>query len=256
MRIDAVSIFPEWFEPWSASSIVGRARRRGLLDLRLIDLREFTDDAHRTVDDYPYGGGGGMVMKPEPFFRCRDALLREAESQEGGARPFFVLMSARGRLLDQSLLKELAVKEWLIVLCGHYKGVDARVESFVDLEVSIGDYVLSGGEIPAMVLMDGVVRLLPGVVGSHDSIAGDSHYDGLLGPPEYTRPPEYRGMRVPQVLLSGDHAAIEEWRRRRVEELTRLRRPDLWERFEKGRKDGHRTADREGRDSGAQQGDT
>ena len=222
MRINVVTIFPEFFEVPLGTSIPGRAVEAGLVEYRVVDLRRFTYDRHRTVDDEPYGGGAGMVMKPEPFYEAVDELEPEGP---------VVLLSPRGRLFDHDTAVRYAMETELTLLCGHYKGVDERVaEGLATEELSVGDYVLSGGEPAALVVMDALVRLLPGAMSDHESAAHDSFYDGLLAPPVYTRPAEYRGMEVPEVLRSGDHARVAEWRRERAERLTRERRPELWER--------------------------
>lgn len=220
MKINIVTIFPEFFEAPLSTSIPGRARERGLVDYRIVNLRDFTRDRHQTVDDYPYGGGAGMVMKPEPFFEAVDSL---------GRRGPVVLLSARGRPFKHQDAVRLSLEPDLTLLCGHYKDVDQRVaDHLATEELSIGDFVLSGGEMGALVVTDAVVRLLPGALGDHESASSDSFYeDGWLSPPSYTRPAEYRGFPVPEALLSGDHGRIQEWRRRAAEELTRSRRPDL-----------------------------
>jgi tRNA (guanine37-N1)-methyltransferase len=227
MKINIVTIFPGFFEAPLFLSIPGRAAEAGLVEYRVVDLRAYTHDRHRTVDDYPYGGGVGMVMKPEPFFEAVDELAPEGP---------VVLLSARGRRFEHRDAVRLAVQPDLTLLCGHYKDVDQRVaDGLATEELSLGDFVLSGGEAAALAVTDAVVRLLPGAMGTHESAAGDSFYDdGLLSPPSYTRPAEYRGRKVPDVLLSGDHAKIEAWRRAQAEELTRERRPDLWDRRERG----------------------
>lgn len=207
MRFDVVSIFPDMFEPVFRQGVVGRALRSGLLQLQAHDLREWTVDRHRQVDDEPFGGGAGMVMKPEPLFAAVEAL-RPLNSGP------VILMEPWGEPLSQDLAAELAAEPGLIVLCGRYEGIDDRVrEGVADREVSIGGYVLSGGEIPAMVLIDAVARLVPGVVGDQASLGQDAYAGVAGGYPQYTRPAEFRGLRVPEVLLSGDHAAIERWRR-------------------------------------------
>lgn len=225
MKISVVSIFPEFFRGPLSFSIPARAAEAELAEYRLLDLREFTTDRHQTVDDYPYGGGGGMVMKPEPFFRAVDSLEPTGP---------VLLMSARGRRFTHRDAVRLSLEEELTFLCGHYKDVDQRVaDHLATEELSLGDFVLSGGEAAALAMIDAVVRLIPGVIGTHESAAGDSFYDeGLIGAPSYTRPAEYAGHRVPEVLLSGDHARIEEWRRQEAERLTRTGRPDLWHRRE------------------------
>jgi tRNA (guanine37-N1)-methyltransferase len=232
MILDIVTLFPEMFDGPLDESIVKRARQAGLVEIRLHDLREWTRDKHRKADDEMFGGGAGLVMKAEPLFHCHDELLARALAHRPDApKPLVVLTSPQGRLLNQALARELATPDrHLVVVCGHYKGVDERfVESCVDLELSIGDYVLSGGELPAMVLVDSLVRLLPGAISSSESAETDSLEDGLLDAPVYTRPAEYRGMQVPEVLLSGHHARIEAWRLEQRRERTRRKRPDLWE---------------------------
>ncbi|MYA00494.1 MAG: tRNA (guanosine(37)-N1)-methyltransferase TrmD [Chloroflexi bacterium] len=222
MRIDVITIFPPLLAGAFDHSIIKRARDRGIVELHVHDLRDFTDDRHRTVDDYPYGGGAGMVMKPEPWFRAVETL----RSQDNPGRT--VLLTPQGQRLDQALARRLAREDRLIILCGRYEGVDERVrEHLVDEEISIGDYVLSGGEPAAVVLVDALVRLQPGALGSPQSTVEESFSAGLLEYPQYTRPPEFRGWRVPDVLLSGDHGAVERWRRERQIERTRARRPDL-----------------------------
>jgi tRNA (guanine37-N1)-methyltransferase len=220
MRINIVTIFPDLFAAPLGASIPKRARQAGLVTYNVIDLRDYTHDRHRTVDDVPFGGGAGMVMKPEPFFEALDALEPEGP---------VVLLSARGRLFRHPDAVRYSVGKELTLLCGHYKDVDQRVaDHLATEEVSLGDFVLSGGEIAALAITDAVVRLLPGAMGDHGSAATDSFYDeGRLSAPSYTRPPEYRGYRVPDVLRSGDHARIEAWRRAEAERLTRERRPDL-----------------------------
>lgn len=226
LRIDVVTLFPDVIRAFVGASIPARAAAKGLAEYRLLDLRDFTHDRHRTVDDYPYGGGAGMVLKPEPFFEAVDALRTEAPVGP------IVLLSARGRRFGHEDAVRFSVGERLTLLCGHYKDVDERVASgLATEELSVGDFVLSGGEPAAMCVIDAVVRLLPGALGDHESAAGDSHYDGLLSPPSYTRPPEFRGVAVPEVLRSGNHAEIAAWRMAQAERLTRERRPDLWARY-------------------------
>jgi len=220
MRINIVSIFPGFFRDPLSLSIPGRAAEAGLVEYRLTDLRDYTHDRHRTVDDLPYGGGAGMVMKPEPFFEAVDDL-----SPEGPV----VLLSARGKPFEHPDAVRLSVETELTLLCGHYKDVDQRVaDHLATEELSLGDFVVSGGEVAALAITDAVVRLLPGAIGDHDAAASDSFYDGrLLSAPSYTRPPDYRGYEVPEVLRSGDHARIEAWRKEQAERLTRERRPEL-----------------------------
>ncbi len=223
MRINVVTLFPELFDAPLGTSIVGRAVAAGLVEVQVVNLRDFTEDKHRTVDDYPYGGGAGMVLKAEPFYRAVEALEAKAP---------IALLSARGRQFAHDDAVRYSVGEELTLLCGHYKDIDARVTCIDGVEeVAVGDAVLSGGEFAAMCVLDAVIRLLPGALGDHESAAGDSFYEGLLSPPSYTRPATYRGMEVPDILLSGDHAKIEAWRQVEAERLTKERRPDLWDRY-------------------------
>jgi tRNA (guanine37-N1)-methyltransferase len=230
MRIRIVTLFPEMFEGPFRASIVGRAAQRGTVDITLHDLREYTHDRHRTVDDTPYGGGPGMVMMAPPLFEAVEDLAAQ-EQIAGRTRPTVVLTSPQGRPLTQTLVRELGAHPALTIVCGHYEGVDERfIEACVDHEVSIGDYVLTGGELPAMVLVDALVRLQPGALGDPDSATRESFgpgLDGLLQGPVYTRPSEFRGRKVPEVLFSGDHARVTEWRRKTALARTRQRRPDL-----------------------------
>lgn len=228
LRVNVVTLFPEWFAAPFGASILGRAVQQGLVRFRVVQLRDYAHDRHRTVDDAPYGGGAGMVLKPEPFFEAMDDLAPAPGSP-------VVLPSARGRLFGHADAVRLAVAPELTLLCGHYKDVDQRVVDGLGAEeLSLGDFVLSGGEPAALCIADAVVRLLPGALGDHESAATDSHYDGLLSPPSYTRPATYRGRDVPEVLLSGDHARVAAWRAAQAERLTKERRPDLWARFERG----------------------
>lgn len=223
MRLDVVTIFPELFPPFLATSLVGRAVERGLLTVEVHDLRRYTEDRHRSVDDEPYGGGGGMVMTAPPWLRA----VREV-SAAGGGPPRRVLLSPQGGRLDDAGVRRLAAGGRLLLLCGRYEGIDERVRRLVvDEEVSIGDYVLSGGELPAMVLIEALSRQVPGVVGLPESVVRDSFRGGLLDHPHYTRPAEVEGLAVPPVLLSGDHAEIERWRRREALRATLRKRPDL-----------------------------
>ena len=222
MRIDVFTIFPEIFESPLRASLLGRAIEQGIADVDVHDIRDHTTDKHRQVDDESFGGGPGMVMKPEPLFSAVESL--------GESRGRVILLSPAGRRLDQDLVKELAAEEHLVLICGRYEGVDERVvEGLPAEEVSIGDYVLSGGEVPALALIEAVTRLLPGVVGRTESVERDSFEEGILDHPHYTRPREFRGMQVPEVLVSGDHAAIERWRRDAAIAKTARNRPDLLE---------------------------
>ncbi|HEY0303438.1 MAG TPA: tRNA (guanosine(37)-N1)-methyltransferase TrmD [Longimicrobiales bacterium] len=225
MKINIVTIFPEFFATPLSLSIPGRAAAAGLVEYRVVDLRDFAHDKHKTVDDYPFGGGAGMVMKPEPFFEAVEAI---------GAKSPILLMSARGKPFTHDDAVRLSVAGEVTLLCGHYKDVDQRVaEHLATEEISLGDFVLSGGEFAALVVTDAVVRLLPGALGTHEAASTDSFYDeGLLSPPSYTRPADFKGLQVPEVLLSGDHAKIAAWRQAEAERLTRERRPDLWQKHE------------------------
>jgi tRNA (guanine37-N1)-methyltransferase len=221
LTINVVTLFPETLASMLESSIMGRAAGAGLVEYRLIQLRDFAHDRHHTVDDYAFGGGAGMVLKPEPFFEAVESLAP--------SRGPIVLLSARGERFDHRRAVRYSLAPELTLLCGHYKDVDQRVADGLGAEeVSLGDFVLSGGEPAALCVIDAVVRLLPGAISDHESASADSHYDGLLSPPSYTRPPEYRGLAVPDVLRSGNHAEIAAWRQQMAERLTAERRPDLW----------------------------
>jgi tRNA (guanine37-N1)-methyltransferase len=223
LAIDVVTLFPEVIAQYLAASIPARAAAAGLVQYRLVQLRDFTHDRHATVDDYPYGGGAGMVLKPEPFFEAVESLRPTGP---------VVLLSARGRPFTHDDAVRFSLGERLTLLCGHYKDVDQRVADHLATdELSIGDFVLSGGEPAALCVLDAVVRLLPGALGDHESASSDSHYEGLLSPPSYTRPPDYQGMAVPEVLRSGNHAEIAAWREAEAERLTKERRPDLWDKY-------------------------
>jgi tRNA (guanine37-N1)-methyltransferase len=219
VKIDVITLFPELFEAPLRTSLLGKAIETGLLEVKVHDLREHGRGKHRSVDDEPYGGGAGMVMRPEPIFEA-------VEKVADGAR--VVLLSPRGRRLNQTIVTELAGEARLVLICGRYEGVDERVsEHLVDDEISIGDYVMAGGELPALVLIEAVSRHVPGVLGNAESLGAESHAEGILEYPQYTRPAEFRGWKVPDVLLSGDHAAVDRWRRDEAERATRDRRPDL-----------------------------
>jgi tRNA (guanine37-N1)-methyltransferase len=224
MRIDIITIFPEMFDGVLECGIVRRARQSRILDVRLVNPRDFTSDKHRTVDDRPYGGGEGMVLMPGPLF---DAV-EFCRGQESGEEVQVVLLSPQGKLWSQKLALEFATIPHAILICGRYEGVDQRVvDKLVDREISIGDVVLTGGEIPAMVILDSVVRFLPGALGNKESAVNESFCTGLLDYPQYTRPVEFRGMSVPEVLLSGDHARIDRWRKERALQKTRECRPEM-----------------------------
>lgn len=227
MRIDIVSAVPEIVRGPLRQSILKRALENGRVEVQVHDVREYATDKHRQIDDYPFGGGAGMVLKPEPIVACIERIQHEAV-ERGGAVDEVIFLTPDGELLTQSIVTQLSLRKHLILLAGHYKGVDQRVrDSMVTREISIGDYVLSGGELPALVLVDAVVRLVPGVLGDATSALGDSFQDDLLGPPVYTRPAVFRGMEVPAVLRSGDHDKIERWRDEQRHRITRERRPEL-----------------------------
>ena len=222
MRIDIISIFPDMFTGPFSHSIIKRAIDKGLVEIHLHDLRDYTTDKHRSVDDYAFGGGAGMVMSIEPIARCIDKLKAERDYDE------IVFLTPDGELLNQGLSNELSIKGNLMMLCGHYKGVDERLrELYISREISIGDYVLSGGELGAAVLVDSIVRLIPGVLGDETSALSDSFQNNLLSPPVYTRPREFKGLKVPDILLSGHQARIDNWKLEKAIERTRARRPDL-----------------------------
>jgi tRNA (guanine37-N1)-methyltransferase len=222
-RLDIVTLFPAMFEGPMSASLLGRARERGVIDVRIVNLRDFSADLkHHKVDDRPYGGGPGMVMQAEPIYKALKSIRAKKRQ-----KPFVIYMSPQGRPLTQKLAHELAERAWIVILCGHYEGIDERIMGLIDAEVSIGDYVLTGGELPAMVLADTVLRLVPGVVKEAGSIAQDSFQDGRLDYPHFTRPAVWRGKKVPAVLLSGHHDAIAAWRREMSLKATRLKRPDL-----------------------------
>ncbi|MGA7677586.1 MAG: tRNA (guanosine(37)-N1)-methyltransferase TrmD [Dehalococcoidia bacterium] len=224
MRIDILTLFPKMFDGLLDYSIIGRAIEHGLVDIKLHDIRASTHDKHHIVDDYPYGGGAGMVLKPEPIFEAVEDIKEEL----GSSSVSTILLSPQGRLFNQEVARKLADCRNLILICGHYEGVDERVaEHLVSDEISIGDYLLSGGEVAAMAVVDCVTRLLPGVLGSEASLVEDSHIGGLLEYPQYTRPAVYRGWTVPEILLSGDHGEIAQWRRQQSLLRTAKRRPDL-----------------------------
>ena len=229
MRIDIISIFPEMFAPVLGASLIKRAQERSLLKITIHDLRDHTHDRHRSVDDRPYGGGPGMVMRPEPIFEAVEAITQGTgmHAASASARRQTILMSPQGEPLSTALAQQLAGTEQLIVICGHYEGVDERVKAIVDRSVSIGDYVLTGGELPAMVLIDCVARFIPGVIGHDQATEEESFSGGVLEYPQYTRPPVFRGMAVPDVLLSGDHGQIARWRKLQAVAKTAALRPDL-----------------------------
>lgn len=227
MRVEIITLFPGLFDGFLNDAIIKRAIAKGALQVKTYNLRDWTKDRHQTVDDYPFGGGAGMVLKPDPIFAAFQDLLKECRR-----KPLTVYFTPSGELLNQDLVQQLLQEEEMIFLCGRYKGVDQRViDTWIDRQISIGDYVLSGGELPAMVLLEAMTRLIPGVLNDIESALTDSFQASLLEGPVYTRPEEFEGMKVPDVLLSGDHRKIADWRAEKALEVTRKRRPDLWERY-------------------------
>ncbi len=222
MRIDIVTGLPKLLESPLQESIIRRAQEKGKIEILVHDLRDFTHDKHKTIDDTPYGGGAGMVLKPEPVFECVELLQGQRTYDE------IIFLTADGEKFTQAAANELSLKTNVILICGHYKGIDERIrKALVTRELSIGDYVLTGGELAAAIVVDAVARLVPGVLNDSESALSDSFQDSLLGAPQYTRPPEFRGMKVPDVLLSGDHKVIDEWRQQQRAERTKVRRSDL-----------------------------
>lgn len=227
MKIDIMTLFCDMCESVLSESIMGRARENGFVEINCRNIRDYTADKHNNVDDSPYGGGMGMIMQSQPIYDCYKSICEETKS-----KPYLVYMSPQGSVLNQNKVKQLSSLDHLVILCGHYEGVDERViEEIVDEEISIGDYVLTGGELPALVLADSITRLLPGVLSGNECFEEESHYNGLLEYPQYTRPFEWHGKKVPDVLLSGHHANIERWRRDRSLERTSKRRPDMIEKI-------------------------
>lgn len=223
MYFDILTLFPEMFKGPFSESIIARAQNKGLLEINLIDFREYAYDKHNTADDYPYGGGAGMVLKVEPIYRAYRDLIEKRDE-----KPPVILLSPQGKTLDQNIVKEYSKKDGVILICGHYEGVDDRLrDMIVTEEISIGDYVLTGGELPAMVFVETVARMIPGVLGDENSSKQDSFYNGLLDFPQYTRPREYKGKKVPDILLSGHHKKVGNWRKKMALKRTLKRRPDL-----------------------------
>jgi tRNA (guanine37-N1)-methyltransferase len=236
MQFEVFTLLPEVFPPYLDSSILQRARQRGLIDVRVHNIRDYTHDKHHTTDDTPYGGGGGMVMKPEPVFEAVEVVLGVASLQPMPVP--VILLTPQGRVFTQRIAEELSAHERIALLCGRYEGVDERIrEHLVTDEISIGDYVLTGGELPALMVIDAVSRLLPGVLGDPTGAEDDSHSMGLLEYPHYTRPPEFRGWQVPEVLLSGDHGRVKKWRREQALIRTLARRPDILEKADLSKED-------------------
>jgi tRNA (guanine37-N1)-methyltransferase len=225
MQIDILTIFPHMFSGSLNESLIKKAQEKNLVEIRVHDIRNFAEDKHKTVDDTPFGGGGGMVMKLEPLSKALESILNEGKDER---QIGIILTTPQGERFSQEKAKEFSLKNRLIIICGHYKGVDERLGQLYPLEeISVGDYVLTGGEIPALIILDAVVRLIPGVLGDFQSAQADSFYDGILGPPQYTRPAEFRGLKVPEVLLSGDHEKIKLWHKKEALKRTLQRRPDL-----------------------------
>ncbi|OGO00779.1 MAG: tRNA (guanosine(37)-N1)-methyltransferase TrmD [Chloroflexi bacterium RBG_13_51_52] len=236
MRIDILTIFPQMFEVPFGFGIFKRAIYNGLVIINPVNIRDFTHDKHHTTDDYPYGGGAGMVMKPEPIFEAVESIKGNVEDKE--AELPIILLTPQGRLFTHKIARELAKHPRIVLICGHYEGVDERVvENLATDTISIGDYVLTGGELPAMVVADAVLRLVPGVLGSEESPLEDSHASGLLEYPQYTRPADYRGLKVPDILLSGNHAQIAKWRREQIIKRTLEKRPELLDKADLGVED-------------------
>ena len=233
MQFDVFTLLPEVFPPYLESSILKRAAERGLIDVRVHNIRDYTYDKHHVTDDTPYGGGGGMVMKPEPVFEAVEAVLGFKPHQTPGKPVPIILLTPQGRVFNQRVAEELSQHEHIALVCGRYEGIDERIrQHLVTDEISVGDYVLTGGELPAMILIDAVSRLISGVLGDPTGAEDDSHSMGLLEYPHYTKPSEFRGWKVPDVLLSGDHAKIEQWRREQALTRTFIKRPDMLEKAE------------------------
>lgn len=223
IRFDVLTLFPDMLESVLGDSIIGRGREKGLIELNFIDIRDFTENKHRKVDDYPYSGGGGMLMNPQPVY---DAYMSVAAGLD--YKPLTIYMSPQGKVLDQTTVKELSGEKHIVMLCGHYEGVDQRVlDEIADMEISMGDFVLTGGEIPAMAVIDAVSRLVPGVLAAESSYENESHYSGLLEYPQYTRPQVWHGREIPEVLISGHHANVEKWKREQSLINTLEKRPDM-----------------------------
>lgn len=233
IRFDVLTLFPQMFEAVLGDSIIGRAREKNLIEMNFIDIRDYTKNKHRKVDEYPYSGGGGMLMTPQPIY---DAYMSVAKNLS--YKPLTIYMSPQGKVFNQGVARELSELEHIVLLCGHYEGIDQRVlDEIVDMEISIGDFVMTGGELPAMTVIDTVARLIPGVLASESSYENESHFDGLLEYPQYTRPLEFMGRKVPDILLSGHHAKVEEWKREQSLINTYNKRPDMLEKATLTKKD-------------------
>ena len=223
MKVDILTLFPEMVDTVLSESIIGRARKADIIDINCINIRDFADNKHNRVDDYPYGGGNGMVMQPQPIYNAYMSIAENCEE-----KPYVIYMSPQGRVFNQQIAKELLEKKHIVLLCGHYEGVDERIiEEIVDEEISIGDYVLTGGEVPAIVVCDCICRMVPGVLSNDECFSEESHFDGKLEYPQYTRPPIFMGREVPEVLLSGHHANIQKWRQEQSLLRTKSKRPDM-----------------------------
>ena len=228
MFFEILTLFPSLFDGVFTDSIIKRAIDKGLISIHIENIRDYSEDTHKSVDDYPYGGGPGMLLKPRPLSKA----IRAAKERLASHAPKVIFLGPRGETLKHETVEELQKEKGLILLCGRYKGIDHRIcEKYIDREISIGDYILSGGEIPATVLIDAVTRLIPGVLGNDESAGHDSFFDGLLSPPQFTRPEVFEKMRVPEVLLSGHHKKIELWQRQQAEKMTKKNRPDLWKQY-------------------------
>jgi len=225
MIFDVLTLFPEMFDIFN-HSIIGRAKEKGLIEINTFNIRDFTLNKHKKVDDYPYGGGAGMVMQAEPVYNSVDRVI-----EERGYKPFTILMTPKGKRFDQNLAKTLVDKNNIMLICGHYEGIDERIMPLVDLEISIGDFVMTGGEIASIAIIDTIARLIPSVLTSAISYEDESFYNGLLEYPQYSRPEEFKGMKVPEILLSGHHKNISEWRRYKALRITKERRPDMYEKI-------------------------
>ncbi len=225
MKIDILTLFPEMFQGFLSSSIIGRAVEKGILDIHIYDIRDFTDNKHRKADDYPFGGGAGLVMMAQPIFSCMEQVLSD------GCTAKRIMMTPRGKRFTNDMAVALSSEERIVLICGHYEGIDERVSGIVDEEISIGDYILTGGELPAMILIDSISRFIPGVLGSTESVKTESFAGDLLEYPQYTRPSVFRGMRVPEVLLNGNHKEIAAWRMEQSILKTRKNRPDLYRKY-------------------------
>ncbi len=233
IRFDVLTLFPDMFRSVLGDSIINRAAQKGILEFNFIDIRDYTKNKHRKVDDYPYSGGGGMLMAAQPVYDAYQSIVKDLDY-----KPLTVYMSPQGKVFNQQKAIELSKEKHIVILCGHYEGIDQRVlDMIVDAEISVGDFVLTGGEIPAMAVIDAVSRMIPGVLASESAYENESHYSGLLEYPQYTRPEEFMGVKIPEVLISGHHAKIEEWKRQESLKNTYYKRPDLLEKAELTKKD-------------------